>query len=132
MNHPLGLTWTGRMKVSKGAYFAVKCPDHPRAWKNGYIYEHRIIAECMIGRLLTPAEEVHHKNENSLDNTPTNLEVLTGGNHRKHHGSGITMITLTCVQCDRPFTKPKNKVVKNERTPDKGEVVGSSPTEGTR
>ena len=46
---------------------------------------HRVVAERKIGRKIRPGEHVHHKNENKLDNRPSNLEVLSAADHRRRH-----------------------------------------------
>ena len=48
---------------------------------SGYAYEHRIVAEGIIGRKLKPGEEVHHKDGNKLNNLPDNLEVVKDRHH---------------------------------------------------
>lgn len=35
-------------------------PSHPLAAKNGYIYEHRLIAEKVLGRYMKAKEQIHH------------------------------------------------------------------------
>ena len=49
----------GRKKHSKG-YVLVLQHGHPRADPNGYVYEHILVAEKILGRALKPGEEIHH------------------------------------------------------------------------
>lgn len=71
-------------------YRALHIPDHPQALKTpkmyGWVYEHRVIAEDMLGRPLYDDEEVHHLDEDKLNNHPENLLVLPGSQHMKLHG----------------------------------------------
>ncbi len=52
-------------------------PDHPRAGKGQYVFEHIIVMERILRRYLLPAESVHHRNGVRDDNRPENLELWT-------------------------------------------------------
>lgn len=72
--------WRGGRSLDKSTgYIVLK--------RNGTnVYEHRIVAEKMLGRPLRPGEVVHHKNEIKTDNRPENLEVLpSNSDHIKLH-----------------------------------------------
>lgn len=79
----------GHTRVNPHGYIWEYSPDHPRSNKRGYVLQHRLVYEGMIGRLLTPRDgHVHHKNENKQDNRRENLELLTAEAHLKHHKTG--------------------------------------------
>ena len=48
-------------------------------------FEHRVIAEKMIGRPLRPDEVVHHIDRNKRNNVPENLQVMTRSEHTRLH-----------------------------------------------
>ncbi len=70
--------WKGGRTRSKAGYVMVRAPDHPRASNNGgYVFEHILVMEDVLGRHLLPGENVHHKNGVKDDNRPSNLELWT-------------------------------------------------------
>ena len=54
-------------------YKFVFCPGHPGVNSKGYIYEHILVVEKMLGRFLKSEEVVHHIDENKSNNIPNNL-----------------------------------------------------------
>lgn len=77
-------SWKGGRKVDMG-YIRLMRPDHHEANADGYVFEHRLIAEQILGRRLRRDEEVHHRNGDRADNRPENLEVMTKSQHMSLH-----------------------------------------------
>ena len=80
-------SWTKRdRKVSKEGYVLIKVPEHPKAFK-GWYYEHRLIIEKEIDRILQDWETIHHINEIKIDNRPINLFLCSRIEHNKAHAA---------------------------------------------
>lgn len=77
--------WRGGRTVTEQGYVLLRRPGHPDADVRGYVYEHRLIAEIMLGRRLGPDEVVHHVNHDRADNRYENLRVLTRAEHAAEH-----------------------------------------------
>lgn len=77
--------------VDDNGYVRVKVPEHPRAFRGGWVYEHRLITERELGRLLEPYETVHHINEIKQDNSILNLFPCLRTEHDRAH------LTLTAA-----------------------------------
>lgn len=68
-------------KSREGLVYVEVKVGQPNEWK----YEHRVVMATVLGRNLATSEHVHHRNENTQDNSPENLEVLSPAEHNRHH-----------------------------------------------
>jgi len=72
---------------------AIYIPSHSRATREGYVYEHIVIAEKALGRSLKyfrhahqNNEVVHHVDENKMNNANDNLLICESSYHKALHG----------------------------------------------
>lgn len=66
----------------------------------------RVLMEMKLGRPLLKTEDVHHKDENPLNNTLENLEVIDHREHdRMHGGNNKKYINkeMICPICNNTF-----------------------------
>ena len=64
--------------LSSHGYVRISINSHRR-------YEHRVVAERMLGRPLASHEYVHHRDGDRTNNDPANLEVLSQRRHMREH-----------------------------------------------
>jgi hypothetical protein len=65
--------WRGGITTHKKGYIQIKVAGWPK--NNGYKFEHILVMEAKLGRLLLPGENVHHINGVRDDNRVENLEL---------------------------------------------------------
>ena len=83
--------------IMSGGYVLVVRRGHPRATKiGGYVFEHIVVMESIIGRHVKRNEAVHHKNHIKTDNRPENLELMTVSEHAKHHAQENPFAFVRC------------------------------------
>ena len=86
-------SYKGGHTVLHGGYVYEFSPYHLSANVWGWVPQHRLVGEDIVGRPLIQStkpsvkECVHHKNEIKTDNRPENLEVMTFSAHRSHHSA---------------------------------------------
>lgn len=88
--------WKSDTKISPYGYILVRVENHPFKNCDGFVFEHRLVAERYLlndensieidgEKYLKPEYDVHHKDRNRTNNNPDNLEVMTRSEHMKLH-----------------------------------------------
>jgi hypothetical protein len=70
--------------IDDSGYVRVYNPEHPYN-VNGYVLEHRLVMEGLLGRYLSPEEVVHHINGDKTDNDIRNLYLCSPQEHTAIH-----------------------------------------------
>lgn len=77
-------------------------------YKDGHkenISHPKLLMEQFLGRKLLPTEQVHHIDENPLNNEISNLQIIPLGEHqRMHNPSRFIEYEVTCAWCGKKFT----------------------------
>ena len=82
---PKATAWKGPVKTTQEGRVLLYRPQHPRAYRSGYVKRSILVWERYHKRPVPAGYDIHHKNENPSDDTPTNLQAMTHSNHGKHH-----------------------------------------------
>lgn len=96
----LSTNWKGgRFTTKRDGYVHVYVPNHPFARHSGkggggYVLEHRLVMEKIVGRYLNPDEDVNHINGDKKDNRPENLRLVRHHAHYEEH---------KCPRCEFEF-----------------------------
>ena len=102
--------------VKKGDYLYAVCKEHPNATQYGYVLYHRVLIENKIGRLLRKDEVIHHKDENKMNNSLDNLEIMSAQEHSRLHASrGRSVKQITCPECGKLIYKEARQLHKSKK-----------------
>ena len=93
------ITVVSRYVKPGSAYIRVRLSD------GRVLSEQRFIMEQQLGRRLTRAEHVHHKDLDKRHNEISNLEIKTPAEHTKLHCKPAEMVQLTCAVCHLNFQR---------------------------
>lgn len=78
---PLQKWYKRESKTNENGYVLIHAPEHPKSFCGGWYYEHRLVAEKRIGRVLSSWETVHHISGDKTDNSWENLFICTRREH---------------------------------------------------
>jgi HNH endonuclease len=84
MYRPLRSWFKRQRKTGQAGYVLVWVPEHPKSFQ-GWYYEHRLVYEKKLGRILETWEEVHHISMIKDDNSPDNLFLCLRKEHNRAH-----------------------------------------------
>lgn len=59
------------------------------------------------------SDDVHHKNEDKLDDRIDNFEIKSRSLHAKHHAKKTKFIDCLCFNCGKPFRREERKIKEN-------------------
>ncbi len=76
----------GRTQFDHFGYVIEYAPDHPAVTLRGFVRQHRLVMEKVLGRYLSGMEVVHHIDRNRMNNDPSNLMVMSDQEHKILHG----------------------------------------------
>ena len=101
--------WHGGKYFDDKGYVRVRMTQHP-CQVHGYVYEHRLVLEDLLGRYLKPWESCHHINEIKEDNRAENIYLCTASEHSSIHREGYNH---TMEHKDHMRKKMKGRAPKN-------------------
>lgn len=106
--------WRGGRSVTPAGYVLIRLPGHPAADVRGYVYEHRLVMEHMLGRRLHLGERVRHEDNDPGNNDPVNLRLVNPLNRTELViclcGCGTEMTRLDAAGRPRRFVSGHNSV----------------------
>jgi len=78
--------WKGGRTIKDSGYVMIRNTEHHRS-SGGYVREHILVMENILGRPILRGEIVHHRNGDPSDNAPENLQLFaSSAEHSRHHG----------------------------------------------
>jgi hypothetical protein len=101
--HPPKEPYVKKKRLKNGPYLLVRPPKgYPgKRYRGIYAYEHHVVYWRMQKIIPTALQVVHHKNHDTRDNRPSNLELISRSAHNRYH-SGTRRappVEFACNEC---------------------------------
>lgn len=98
----------GITENKKRGYKRILRHHHKYCDINGYVNLHRYLKELDLGYYITPGYDVHHKDRNTRNNAPENLQVLSKLDHAIEHNPKKDHCNTICLNCgsNETYIKP--------------------------
>jgi len=98
-------------RISNKGRFMIKLPNHPRAYKSGWMLRAIAAYELYHNVSVKKTDRIHHINGDKLDDSKENLQHLTHGQHQKtHFRQHGTYIKCTCEHCGKEFEVTRGRL----------------------
>ena len=91
----------GRMRV----YF----PGHPRTYGEDYVLRSIVAYETYHSVKVAKGNNIHHINENRLDDSKENLQLMEHGAHSVFHNKK-PLVKCVCINCGNEFFLPQWRI----------------------
>jgi hypothetical protein len=89
--------WKGGKYLDKDGYVMVLSKKHPNCNARGYVQEHRLVVEELMGRHLKASEQVHHIDGNKKNNHPLNLMVFSSVSAHRRFELGLKVMPYEII-----------------------------------
>ena len=91
--------------ISRGR-FRVYRPDFPRAYRDGYALRAHVVWWLAKGEAHPKELQLHHKDDDMLNDALDNLELLTHSEHQRVHRGAPP---IPCDRCGTSFSRKLHK-----------------------
>lgn len=103
-----GTNWNDGYE-NKGRFMVYR-PDYPRAYKEGYALRAHVVWWLKTGKIHPKGKELHHKDQNKINDVFNNLTLLTKKQHDSLHAEERQKrVTLICDNCGMSFTQKQSR-----------------------
>ena len=89
--------------VDNRGRFRVWLPDHPRAYNSGYIFRSIVAYEMYHDVKVPPEMDIHHKDNNILNDSKENLVMIPHSVHKTKYHTGRGWVDKICQYCGETF-----------------------------